>query len=342
VNVTQKVVVAGGTGGGGGGGGGAGGGGGFHNTYAPPAPYMPPQPLWFSGPGYPLERAERAVYNEHGVYGASKMPTVNQAHSEMSVADLIDHRQQPPVSFHDSAPMEMDEPTVGGSRAPSSVPATQVVGGMSTGPGASASGSASVSMTSVKNTSKAGPPMSTGTYSTAPSSFSFSTANRGAGQAQSVPSTEVVVHSGGSIGVSIPLPDTEMIVDEVSSRPRVKRSPPSRSESSVGNNYLAIHDSQHSGRVEPNAIVPRASGQSAYGTPPNRTLRMPGGAPGKFAKAQDRLMQAEADRMRRVLDEDARRLNERVRNAMQNPLPARRPMQIMENQMTMSGSTRIV
>ncbi len=46
-------------------------------------------------------------------------------------------------------------------------------------------------------------------------------------------------------------------------------------------------------------------------------------------------MQAEADRMRRILDE-------RVRNAMQKPLPTRKPMQIMENQMTMSGGSRIV
>ena len=63
VSVTQKLVIAGGLGGGDGGGGGAGGGGGFHNTYAPPPPYMPTQPTWFSGPGYPMERGERAVHN---------------------------------------------------------------------------------------------------------------------------------------------------------------------------------------------------------------------------------------------------------------------------------------
>jgi hypothetical protein len=82
-----------------------------------------------------------------------------------------------------------------------------------------------------------------------------------------------------------------------------KRPVPSRSESSVGNGYLAIHDAESSGRVEPNAIVPRASGQTAYGT---FAVRMPGEVPGKYAKMEDKLMKAEAARMRRILEESTR------------------------------------
>jgi hypothetical protein len=134
VTITQnaKVIVsgsggeAGGCGGssGGGGAGGTSGAGGqqyyttyipppqsmpYYGTYGPPPPSMPPQPPWQSGPGYPVERAERAEYNEHGVAGASKMPSVNHAHNDMSLADQIKHQQQPPFPL--SALMETDEPT---------------------------------------------------------------------------------------------------------------------------------------------------------------------------------------------------------------------------------------
>ena len=311
VNVTQKVVIAGGTGGGGGGGGGAGGGGGFQNTYAPPPPYMPTQPTWFSGPGYAMERGERAVYNEHGVAGVAKTPSVPQAHSNMSVGDNIRHHQGtrtpsrmevdepsfsvPPTQAFGSASFSVP-PTQAFGSASFSVPPTQAVGGMSTG-----STSAPVfSASSVK-----GPRMSTGT-SAAPasgSSFSFSASNRGAGQTASVPSTQIVP----SLGARTPLPDTEEI-DEVmpATRAAGKRPVPSRSESTVGNGYRATHDTASSGRVEPNAIVPRASGESGYGTPPNWTVRMPGLRPGKFARVEDRLMRAEAERMRRVLEESIR------------------------------------
>jgi len=92
VSGTQKVVIAGGLGGGGGGGGCAGGGGGFHNTYAHPPPYMPTQSIWLFGPGYSMERGERAVHNEHGVSGVAKTPSVPHAHSDMGVGDNIRHR----------------------------------------------------------------------------------------------------------------------------------------------------------------------------------------------------------------------------------------------------------
>ena len=312
VNVTQKVVIAGGTGGGGGGGGGAGGGGGFQNTYAPPPPYMPTQPTWFSGPGYAMERGERAVYNEHGVAGVAKTPSVPQAHSNMSVGDNIRHHQ----GTRTPSRMEVDEPSFSvpptqafGSASFSvpptqafgsgsfSVPPTQVVGGMSTG-----STSAPVfSASSVK-----GPRMSTGT-SAAPasgSSFSFSASVRGAGQTVSVPSTQVVP----SVGARTPLPDTE-VIDESMPSTRVagaRRTRDERSSSSSVGNYNATHDTASSGRVEPNAIVPRALGESGYGTPPNWTVRMPGLRPGKFARVEDRLMRTEAERMRRVLEESIR------------------------------------
>ncbi len=80
-----------------------------------------------------------------------------------------------------------------------------------------------------------------------------------------------------------------------------KRPVPSRSESSVGNGYKATHDTASSGRVQPNAIASRASGQSSYGT-----VRMPVGVSGKFARVEDMMMRTEAERMRRVLEESAR------------------------------------
>ena len=90
-----------------------------------------------------------------------------------------------------------------------------------------------------------------------------------------------------------------------------KRHVPSRTKSSVGNGYNATHDTASSGRAQPNAIVPRASGQSVYGT--HFTVAVPGGLPGKFARVEDRLMMAEAERwraeearMRRVLEESVR------------------------------------
>ena len=128
-------------------------------------------------------------------------------------------------------------------------------------------------------------------------SFLFSAASRGAGQTKSVPSTQVAP----SIGAQTPLPDMgnmEEIDEEMPAvRASGKRHVPSRSESSVGNGYRATHDTASSGRVQPNAIVPRASRQSSYGT-----VRMPGDVPGKFARVEDRLMRAEAERMRRVLE----------------------------------------
>ena len=127
----------------------------------------------------------------------------------------------------------------------------------------------------------------------------------------SVPSTQIVP----SIGARPPLPDTKEIIDEEMPAVRAagKRHVPSRSESSVGNGYRATHDTASSGRVQPNAIVSRASGQSSYGTRPYFTVRMPGDVPGKFARVEDRLMMAEAERwraeearMRRVLEESVR------------------------------------
>jgi hypothetical protein len=53
------------------------------------------------------------------------------------------------------------------------------------------------------------------------------------------------------------------------------------SSSSVGNGYRAIHDAQSSGRVEPNAIVSRVSGQTGYRT---WAERLPDGGRGKLAK----------------------------------------------------------
>ena len=146
VNVTQKVVIAGGTGGGGGGGGSASKGGGFHNVYASPPPYMPTQPTWFSGPGYPQERGEKAYHNEHGVAGLAKTPSIPHAHNDMGVGDNIQYHQQSPfTSFQASSPMDVNEPSFSvpptpavGSTSSFSVPPTQVVGDMSTGPGPSA------------------------------------------------------------------------------------------------------------------------------------------------------------------------------------------------------------
>ena len=155
--------------------------------------------------------------------------------------------------------------------------------------------------------------MSTGTNAAPASSsnFSFSASNRGAGQTISVPSTQIVP----SVGARTPLPDNEDIIDEEMPAVREagrRRPRPSRSESSVGNGYRAIHDTASSGRAQPNAIVPRASGQSVYGT--HFTVAVPGGLPGKFARVEDRLMMAEAarwraeeERMRRILEESVRR-----------------------------------
>ncbi len=82
-----------------------------------------------------MERGERAVYNEHGVAGSAKTPTVPQAHSEMSIGDNIMH----PQGTHVPSRMEVDEPsfsvppTQAFGSASFSVPPTQAVGGMSTG-----------------------------------------------------------------------------------------------------------------------------------------------------------------------------------------------------------------
>jgi hypothetical protein len=111
-----------------------------------------------------------------------------------------------------------------------------------------------------------------------------------------VPSTQIVP----SIGARAPLPDKEEIdEDMLPMRAAGKRPVPSRTESSVGNGYNPTHDTASSGRVQPNAIVPRASRQSAYGTPPGWTVRMLGGVPRKFAKVEVRLMRDEAERMQR-------------------------------------------
>jgi len=155
-----------------------------------------------------------------------------------------------------------------------------------------------------------GPRMSTRTNATpaSGSSFSFSASNHGAGQTMSVPSTQVVP----SIGAQTPLPDignmeeVDAVMQSSTSDPmsnafraiigpstpvkRSKRPVPSRAYISLGNGYRATHDTASSGRVRPNAVVPRASAQSTYGTPPTFKVRMSGGVPGKSAKLEDRLM----------------------------------------------------
>ena len=111
------------------------------------------------------------------------MPSVNQAHSDMSLADLIEHQQQPPFSF--SAPMETDEPTQpyfayvprneGGAENSFAVPP---IAKISQGPGPSAP---AASAPSGGHKSSQAP---TQTYSAAPSS----SASRGAGQSKPAPS----------------------------------------------------------------------------------------------------------------------------------------------------------
>ena len=236
---------------------------------------MPPQPPWYSGQGFPVERAERAEYNEHGVSGASRMPSVNQAHNEMSLADKIRHQQQPPFS----APVEMetDEPTQpysayvprkeGGGENSYAVPP---IVKMSQGPGPSAP---AVSAPSVGNNSSQSP---TKTYSAAPSS----SANHGAGQSKPAPSSQIVP----SRGARTPLPDMEEIDMEMAPvRVAGKRPVLTRAESSnsMGNGYMAIHDADASGRAEPNAIVSRVSGQTGYKT---WAERLPDGGRGKLSK----------------------------------------------------------
>jgi hypothetical protein len=230
---------------------------------------MPTSMPYETGRGFAPEKFERTPFNTHGVNAQGNYSSnASQAHSDMSLLEKYFHEAE--AAKHTS---------YAGSHV-----------AMSEGPGQSGSVHSGSSVNMSRKT------MSTSSVTDRLRSVH---PTQDLGGSFSIPATQRVGSSRGKAQSSIPSTrvDGSMV-------PRVIETPlqkavgkrPMRPSSEAGS-YMSGHVSNSSGSVNPNAIVPRASGQRSYGS----IYDIPGGMAGKFARVTKEVF-LEAQRQKDMRD----------------------------------------